>query len=421
MNIDEEKLYDVIVIGGGASGMMAAARAGARGLSVLLLEKNKRLGEKLRISGGGRCNILNAEEDERVLLAKYGDAEKFLYSLFAKFGMKDTFSYFEEKGLPLHVEGLKRAFPKSNKAEDVVNLLEEELKKDKVEIKRAVTIKNLEVKDGAILFVQAGDIKYYAKEYILATGGLSHKETGSTGDGFLWLSKLGHNVVSPTPELVPLVSCSAWVKALSGTSLSDTAVSFYVDDKKAFTVKGRVLFTHFGLSGPLILNNSGKVADLLHTGMVTARIDLFYKVDHGTLDKLVVDIFDQNKNKELKNILKELLPEGMSKGVSLLLAEFFDIEKKVHSILKEERKELVHLLKSMPATIEGLMGFDKAIVADGGTPPEEIDFKTMRSKKCLNLFVTGDLLHINRPSGGYSLQLCWSTGYVAGSSVGEIS
>ena len=416
MNKKVEKIYDVIVIGGGASGMMAVASAGARGLSVLLLEKNKRLGEKLRISGGGRCNILNAEEDEKILLSKYGDASKFLYSLFAEFSMKDTFSFFEERDLLLHTEALKRTFPKSNKAEDVVSALLGELEKGDVEIRSGTTIKNLETKDGSIISVETEIEKFTAKEYIVATGGLSHPETGSTGDGFTWLSKLGHTIVKPTPGLVPLASSSEWVKALSGTSLSDTAVSFFVDDKKAFSVKGKILFTHFGLSGPLILNSSAKVADLLHEGLVVAKIDLFYKVDHGALDKHLVSVFDQNKNKEFKNVLKELLPEGMSKGVLLFLQDVFDVEKKVHSVSKEERKELVQILKAMPAPIDGLMGFDKAIVADGGVPPEEIDFKTMKSKKCKNLFVTGDLLHINRPSGGYSLQLCWSTGYVAGSS-----
>jgi predicted Rossmann fold flavoprotein len=417
MNKKVEKIYDVIVIGGGSSGMMAAARASARGLSVLLLEKNKRLGEKLRISGGGRCNILNAEEDEKILLSKYGDASKFLHSLFAEFGMKDTFSFFEERDLLLHTEALKRTFPKSNKAEDVVSILEEELKKGRVEIRCGATIKSLETKDGSIVSVKTETEKFTGKEYIVATGGLSHPETGSTGDGFNWLSKLTHTIVKPTPGLVPLASPSLWVRELSGVSLPDTSVSFFVDGKRVFVVKGRILFTHFGLSGPLILNSSERVSDLLHEGVVTARIDLFYTVDHGALDKYVVSIFDENKNKEFKNVLKEILPEGMSKGVMLYLEETLDVEKKVHSVSKEERKRLVHTLKSMPADIDGLMGFDKAVVADGGVLPEEIDFKTMRSKKCYNLFVTGDLLHISRPSGGYSLQLCWSTGYVAGSSV----
>jgi predicted Rossmann fold flavoprotein len=417
MNKRVDKIYDVIVIGGGASGMMAAARAGARGLSVLLLEKNKRLGEKLRISGGGRCNILNAEEEEKILLSKYGDASKFLYSLFAEFGMKDAFSFFEERDLLLHTEALKRTFPKSNKAEDVVKVLEGELKKGNVEIRCGVTIRSLDTKDGSIVCVETETEKFVSKEYIVATGGMSHPETGSTGDGFIWLSKLGHTIVKPTPGLVPLASSSLWVRELSGVSLSDTAVSFFVDGKRSFAVKGRILFTHFGLSGPLILNSSEKVSDLLHEGAVTVGIDLFYKVDHGTLDKQIVSIFDKNKNKEFKNVLKEIVPEGVSKGVLLYLEETFDVEKKVHSLSKEERKRLVHILKSMPADINGLMGFDKAIVADGGVLPEEIDFKTMRSKKCYNLFVTGDLIHISRPSGGYSLQLCWSTGYASGSSV----
>ena len=204
---------------------------------------------------------------------------------------------------------------------------------------------------------------------------------------------------------------------LAGTSLSNTKITFFSEEKKQFVLKGKILFTHFGLSGPLILNNAYKVADLLHNGVVTAAVDLFPDLDLGTLEKKVIALFDANKNKELKNILREIIPDGVHKGVGVVLSSFLDISTKVHSITKEERKTIVRNFKALPLTIESLMGFDRAVVADGGVPLEEIDLRTMRSKKISNLFVTGDLLHINRPSGGYSLQLCWSTGYVAGSKV----
>jgi len=201
---------------------------------------------------------------------------------------------------------------------------------------------------------------------------------------------------------------------MSGTSLSFMKITFFVDSKKAFAKTGKVLFTHFGLSGPLILNCASAVADLLHSGAVTATIDAYPHTDLGSLEKTIISVFDKNKNKTLKNIIKEVVPDGTHKGVLMLLQDKMDITKKVHSVTKEERKVLVHLLKALPLTIEGLMGFDRAVIADGGVPLGEIDTKTLRSKKVPNLFITGDLLHIKRPSGGYSLQLCWTTGYVAG-------
>ncbi len=411
----EPKSYDLIVVGGGASGLMAAGRAAERGLRVLLLEKNKRLGEKLRISGGGRCNITNAEEDERVLLKKYGKAEKFLYSLFAQFGVKDTFIFFESRKLPLIVEANKRAFPKTEKAEDVVRVLEAYIKKGGVEVQTNSPVTRVITTDSVITGLYCGEKKYKAAEYLFATGSISHPETGSTGDGFKWLESLGHAVTKPTPNIVPLAVKEQWVKDLAGISLSDMKITFHVENKKQFSLAGKILFTHFGLSGPLILNSAHKVADLLHSGIVTAIVDAYPQVDLGVLEKKIISIFDANKNKTLKNIMKEIVPDSIQKGILTLLSERIDVSNKVHSVSKEDRKYIVHTLKALPITIEGLMGFDRAVVADGGVKLEEIDWKTMRSKKISNLLVTGDLLHINRPSGGYSLQLCWSTGYVAGS------
>ncbi len=406
--------YDVIVIGGGASGLMAAGRAAERGQRVLLLEKNKKLGEKLGISGGGRCNITNAEVDVRVFAAMYGKAEQFLYSLFAQFGVKDTFTFFESRGLPLVVQARKRAFPASEKAGDVIKVLEEYVRDGGVVVRTGSAVTKIVSDKSGISAVYCGTTEYCAKSYILATGSVSHPETGSTGDGFLWLRELGHTVAAPTPTIVPLKVADTWSKVLSGTSLSFMKITFFVDGKKAFSKTGKVLFTHFGLSGPLILNCASEVADLLHSGAVTVAIDAYPHTDLGSLEKTIIAAFDKNKNKSLKNIIKEVVPDGTHKGVLMLLEGKMDITKKVHSVTKEERKMMVHLLKALPITIEGLMGFDRAVIADGGVPLSEIDTKTLRSKKVLNLFITGDLLHIKRPSGGYSLQLCWTTGYVAG-------
>ncbi|HMP67119.1 MAG TPA: NAD(P)/FAD-dependent oxidoreductase [Candidatus Paceibacterota bacterium] len=406
--------FDVIIIGGGASGMMAAGVAGQNGAKVLLLEKNPKLGEKLKITGGGRCNITNAEFDNRVLLKKYGEGEQFFYSAFDQFGVKDTFEFFESKKLPIIVEASKRAFPASQKALDVFLVLEKVLKDNNVVIKSNSKIISINSDGNKISSVTDSDgTNYVANNYILATGGQSHPETGSTGDGFFWLKKLGHTVVAPTPSIVPLSVKEKWATSLSGNSLEFVRIDFYVNGQKKFKKKGKILFTHFGISGPMILNSAKKVDDLLHEGIVTATIDMYPELDHGALEQKIIKIFDSNKNKMLKNIFSEIVEPG-TKDVILSLLPKIDSAKKVHSVTKEERKQIVFLLKNLPLTINGLMGFDRAVVADGGVVLTEIDTKTMRSKLFKNLFITGDLLHVNRMSGGYSLQLCWTTGFVAG-------
>lgn len=405
--------YDVIVVGGGASGMMAAGTAAARGKKVLIIEKNKVLGQKLNITGGGRCNVTNAEFDIRVLLRMYGKAEHFLYSAFAQFGVKDTFEFFESRGLPLVVQARKRAFPHTEKAPDVCNVMRAYVKSCDIITGKSVT--KISHADSGVTGVQVGKELYTADSYILATGGMSHPETGSTGDGFTWLNDLGHSVKQSTPTIVPLATREPWSKVLSGTSLSFMKITFFADGKKIFSKTGKVLFTHFGLSGPLILNSAGKVAQLFEGGTnVTATIDAYPDTDIGSLEKQIIKILDTCKNRMLKNVLALLVPEGIAPGVQLLLSDKINFETKVHSITKEERRMIIDNLKALPLTITNLMGFDRAVVADGGVTLEEIDTKTMRSKKLPNLYITGDLLNITRPSGGYSLQLCWTTGYVAG-------
>lgn len=409
--------YDVIVVGAGASGLMAAGRAASLGKKVLLLEKNNALGEKLKITGGGRCNITNAEDDIHKFLKHYGKGASFLYSPFSQFNMKDTFSFFESRGLPLVVEARKRAFPATQRAYDVFKVLEKYVRENKVTVKTNAPVIKVSTEEGRIRAVLVKGAQYRAKTFIFATGGVSHPETGSTGDGFKWLKELGHTVVSPTPDIVPLEVKDAWIKSLAGVSLSFMKITFFTEERgqkiKQFTKKGKILFTHFGLSGPLILNSSKMVSDLLHKGDVVAFIDAYPDTDIGTLETKLVKIFDQNKNKNLKNIFKEITPDGTSDAIMSLLKNI-DMNKKVHSITKEERRMIVDLLKALPVSVIGLMGHDRAVVSDGGIDLKEIDTKTMRSKKIENLFVTGDLLHINRPSGGYSLQLCWTTGYIAG-------
>ena len=415
--------YDVIVIGGGASGMMAAGRAAERGKSVLLLEKNAAVGKKLDITGGGRCNITNAEFDRRAFAKHYGAAEQFLYSPLSQFGVQDTFDFFAKRCLPLIVEARKRAFPETQKSPDVTRVMKKYLTDAGVVVMTKATVKGLtlvgnRIAEAKTMHPAAGGARgtFAADTFIISTGGVSHPETGSTGDGFKWLTELGHAVLPSTPTIVPLKVKESWVKSLAGVSLSFMKISFFADGKRAFSKTGKILFTHFGLSGPLILNSASKVAELLKNTDVTATIDMYPDTDFAALERQIIAKMDANKNKDFKNVLAEVVPHGLSKAILELLA-LPDQNVKAHSVTKEERKRLVHLLKGAPLTITGLMGFDRAVISDGGVPLTEVDTKTMRSLKVENLYLTGDVLHINRPSGGYSLQLCWTTGFVAGSSV----
>lgn len=416
--MSSKQQYDVVVIGGGPAGMMAAGTAAARGRKVLLVEKNKDLGKKLSITGGGRCNILNAEPDTRKLLENYGEASKFLFSPFSQFGMQDTWDFFAELGLPIVVEARKRAFPESQQAGDVMRVMKKYVTENNVELWTGTKALGFETKNGEItgLNTSRGDVS--ADSYILATGGSSRPETGSTGEGVEWLKEIGHTVHTPSPNIVPLKVAEDWVKELSGTTLSFMKITFgsnLTKDQGRFSKAGKILFTHFGLSGPLILNSAHQVKELLQGGPVQTVIDMYPDTEVGTLRERVLKVFENNKNKDLKNVLKEFVPHGMAEAVAAQL----DLElqnTKVHSVSKEERHELVDRLKAMPLTVNGTMGLDWAVISDGGVDLTEVDTKNMRSKVHENLFFTGDVLNINRPSGGFSLQLCWTTGYVCGQS-----
>jgi predicted Rossmann fold flavoprotein len=315
------------------------------------------------------------------------------------------------------VQARKRAFPHTEKSLDVFKSLEKYMKEGKVTVKKNSAVSRIVTEGDHITEIIVGDERISAGAYILATGGVSHPETGSTGDGFKWLKDLGHTVANPTPTIVPLAVKEDWVKSLSGTSLSFMKITFFVQSKderkKKFSKTGKVLFTHFGLSGPLILNAAGAVGDLLQEGIVTATIDAYPDTDHKALEQRILSVFENNKNKLVKNVFDDIVPHGMDK-VIFSLVPLLDPETKVHSVSKEARKQLVDTLKALPLTITDLMGYDRAVVADGGIPLTEIDMKTMRSTKITNLYITGDLLHITRPSGGFSLQLCWTTGWIAG-------
>ncbi len=414
MNSDS-KIWDVIVIGGGPAGMMTAITASKNGKQVLLLEKNSRLGEKLLITGGGRCNVTNNEFVNRKILPKYKEAESFLYSPFSQFAVKDTLEFFHSRGVTTKVENEGRVFPITDKAETIWHTLTQELIKQKVTVESNITVKEIMAEKDRVtgVLTNKGEIK--ALHIIIATGGKSRPETGSTGDGFVWLRKLGHNIVTPEASLVPLAIKDQWVKDLQGITLPEVKITLTQFDTKQKVAKGKILFTHFGVTGPTILNMSKSVSELLSYGDVFITLDLLPTLDHGMLNKRLQEIFTREHNKKIKNSLDELFVGALTPIV--LAKSGIDADKKCNSITKEERMKIIEVAKNMKMQVEKLLGTDKAIITSGGIDLSEVDTKTMSSKRYPNLKVVGDVLNIDRPSGGYSLQLCWTTGFVAGNSI----
>lgn len=409
--------YDCIVIGGGASGLMAAGRAAELGARVLILERNNKLGEKLKITGGGRCNITNAEFNIPDFLENYGKAKDFLHSPFSQFSAKDTFSFFESLGLPLVVEARNRAFPASQKALDVFRTLECYIKKHKVTVKTNVRVKNFKMDNDKLVSIVTHDKEEFRAPYfILSTGGLAAPETGSTGDGFRMLERIGHSISKPNPNLVPLTTKVKWVHRLSGVTLSFMAIRFKQNGKQMLKRTGKLLFTHFGVSGPLILNSSYEVKQLLKKGRVNAEIDCFPDTQEDKLDRRIYELFKKNKNKMLKNVFAEILPAKLAE-VIIYITDPNLLDRPVHSVTKAERMAIVQTSKHLGFEISGTLGFKKSIVADGGLNLEEVDTKHMSSKQFSNLYLLGDVLNVNRPSGGFSLQLCWTTAWVAANSI----
>jgi predicted Rossmann fold flavoprotein len=408
------KIWDVIVIGGGPAGMMAAARAGERGRAVLLLEKNNQPGVKLSMTGGGRCNVTNNKPEVRTMLANYKDAGKFLFSTFTQHGVAETIAWFGEQGVVFHEENEGRLFPITNSAETIRETLIAATKQSGVVVHTNTIVSGVTHDTSTTLFtvtLSSGEV-FHSHSCVIATGGTSKPETGSTGDGFTWAASLGHTIQKNSLALVPLTLKDTWVSQVSGVTLSDIKIILYANGKKQQSRLGKILFTHVGVSGPTVLNMSSTVKELLTKGEVTLVLDLFPKFDEGALRTYIHALFATDSNRKLKNILPEILPRTLTTIILELLV--LDGETPGHSVRSEDRVKLVAFLKHFPLTVSGLLGADKAIVSSGGVSPTEIDFKTMGSRIVPNLYLVGDMLDIDRPSGGYSLQLCWSTGYVAG-------
>ena len=398
----------VIVIGGGASGMMAAIAAKKNGNDVTLLEKNEKLGKKLFITGKGRCNLTNAS-DINSHMNNLMSNPKFMYSAFNAFNSDDIISLIEESGVKTKVERGNRVFPKSDKSSDIIKALKKQL--DSLGVK---VVLNYEVKD----ITKDDEFKindeYTCDSLIIATGGLSYKSTGSTGDGYKWAKQFDHKTTKTYPSLVPFNIKEDYCKELQGLSLKNVNLKLLKDDKTLYEDLGEMIFTHFGVSGPLVLSASSFVADKMEDGYKIS-IDLKPALDEATLDKRILRDFDKYKNKNFNNSLNDLLPKKLIPIIIRLSG--IDEYKKVNEITKEERQRLVGLIKNLEFNIESLRGYDEAIITKGGIDVKVINPKTMESKKIPGLYFVGEVLDLDSLTGGYNLQLAWSTGYVAGNSI----
>lgn len=410
----------VIVIGGGPAGMMAARTAASRGMEVILLEKMERLGRKLAITGKGRCNITNAADIEDMMEQIIGN-KYFLYSALYQFTNTQVIEYFNELGVKTKVERGNRVFPESDKAMEVVEAMVNDLVGLGVKIYTKKEVKEILVEENKTCGVKCEDGSLYnGDKVIITTGGLSYPRTGSTGEGYRMAKKIGHTVIRPLPSLVPLESNQPWVRALQGVSLKNVSIKIMKDHKKVYSEMGEMLFTHFGISGPIILSGSRSLLDhmteeekkTLKLKDCQVILDLKPALDEKTLDQRIQRDFEEFSRKQFKNALDKLLPNKMIDEI-IKLSEI-DGEKPVHQVTKEERLRLVKLLKQMTIEISKLRAIEEAIVTAGGISVDEINPSTMESKLVEGLYFAGEVIDVDAYTGGYNLQIAFSTGYLAG-------
>ena len=426
----------VIVIGGGAAGMMAAIGAAWKGHQVTLLEKNEKLGKKLFITGKGRCNVTNAADMEE-LFANVCTNEKFLYSAFYQYDNKAIMSFLEKAGCPLKIERGDRVFPVSDHSSDVIAAFQRELRKLDVNIMLNTEVKNLLTEpveqetaesnedtrsnrkgkeaENRIKGVVLSDGKTIpADACILCTGGLSYASTGSTGDGHHFAEETGHKVTECQPALVPLETAETWCKDLMGLSLKNVSLRMTNGKKELYSEFGEMLFTHFGVSGPLVLSASSFYKKP-KSGEMKLFIDLKPALDIEQLDKRILRDFEESKNKQFKNALNGLFPTRLIPVMIQLSG--IDPEKKVNEVTREERRNFGELIKNLPLTVTGTRPFAEAIITKGGVSVKDVNPSTMESKKVMGLYFAGELLDLDALTGGFNLQIAWSTGYLAGNSV----
>lgn len=406
--------YDVIVIGGGPAGILAAGAAGERGRRVLLIEKNEKLGKKLFITGKGRCNITNAAEMDE-FMSHIPKNSKFLYSAFRGFSNTDIISMLNEMGLKTKVERGGRVFPESDKSSDVLKALQKFLDKNNVQVMLNTAVKDVIEKDGNIDGVLLQDGRYlHSESVIICTGGVSYPQTGSTGDGLKFAKEAGHTITDLFPSLIPLAVKEDYIKELQGLSLKNVAIKVLADNKPIYNDFGEMLFTHYGLSGPIILSASFYISEQLRNKQnIRVSIDLKPALTEEELDKRVLKDFQEKINKNFKNSLDALLPQKLI-PVIIKLSKI-DETKEVNQISKEERKQLVSLLKNLEFNIAGTRPIVEAIVTSGGVSLKEVNPKTLESKLVQGLYFAGEVLDLDAFTGGYNLQIAFSTGYAAGS------
>ena len=410
----------VIVVGGGAAGMFAAIAAAKNGHQVTLYEKNEKLGKKIFITGKGRCNITNAADMEELFDAVVTNS-KFLYSSFYGYTNQNVIDFFEDAGVPVKIERGNRVFPISDHSSDVIRALEREMKKVGVKVCLNTEVKSVEAENGKFNKVVLKDTTTQtADACIVATGGLSYRSTGSTGDGFRFAENVGHKVTQCFPSLVPMETKEPWICELQGLSLRNVEAKILDGKKELYKDFGEMLFTHFGVSGPLIISASSYVGKKFmdkngQKKELTLEIDLKPALTEEQLDQRVLRDFEENHNRQFKNAITKLFP---TKLIPVMLElSGIDPEKKVNSIEKEERKQFVHLIKHFRMTLTGLRDYPEAIITKGGVNVKEIDPGTMESKLVKGLYFAGEVLDLDALTGGFNLQIAWSTGYAAGNAI----
>lgn len=397
--------------------MFAALGAAEAGHRVTILEQNEKLGKKIYITGKGRCNLTNACDTEEIFTHVPRNA-KFLYSAIYTYDNFRVMDFFEANGMPVKTERGNRVFPVSDHSSDVISTLQKALEKAGVEVLLHTKVTEILSKDGKIAGVRLKNgEKRTADAIILATGGKSYFSTGSTGDGFVFAEQLGHKIEEPVPSLVPMTVLEDYCMQMQGLSLRNVQVTIREGGKVIFEEFGEMLFTHFGVSGPLMLSASSVVNDRLRKKNLSLNIDLKPALSEEQLDARILRDFEENKNRQFKNSVKGLLPAKMIPVVISLSG--IDPEKKINGITKQERKKLVECIKAFPLTLTGLRGFNEAIITRGGVSVKQVDPSTMESKLVKGLYFAGEILDVDAYTGGFNLQIAWSTGYLAGSSIAE--
>lgn len=397
--------------------MFAALGAAEAGHRVTILEQNEKLGKKIYITGKGRCNLTNACDTEEIFAHVPRNA-KFLYSAIYTYDNFRVMEFFEANGMPVKTERGNRVFPVSDHSSDVISTLQKALEKAGVEVLLHTKVTEILSKDGKITGVRLKNgEKRTADAIILATGGKSYSSTGSTGDGFVFAEQLGHKIEEPVPSLVPMTVLEDYCMQMQGLSLRNVQATIREGGKVFFEEFGEMLFTHFGVSGPLMLSASSVVNDRLRKKNLSLNIDLKPALSEEQLDARILRDFEENKNRQFKNSVKGLLPAKMIPVVISLSG--IDPEKKINGITKQERKKLVECIKAFPLTLTGLRGFNEAIITRGGVSVKQVDPSTMESKLVKGLYFAGEILDVDAYTGGFNLQIAWSTGYLAGSSIAE--